>query len=163
MHKQVHMAERGRGGIRFRRSIMAGLMMIAALLIVLWPRVPALAERKSTLVTVAVIAAVLLLVVGVGIEFFDLSGRREERAEWIQNRMTERLRDALGDAPLTVVGYAPPSSRSALVIELGGMVPTEAVRDTVLRVARREASRLGRDIRVADRLEVQSASSLRVA
>jgi hypothetical protein len=141
------------------QSIAAALLIIAALVVIrLWLSVSSVATRKATLVAIAVIVVVLLLFAVIGIKFFDLSGRREERAARVQNRITERLRDVLGDVPITVVAaYDSPSSRSLLVIEVAGPVPTEAVRGRVLRAVRREAARLGRDIRVSDRLEVRRA------
>ena len=150
----------GGGGVRPSRSVTAALLIIAALIVVrLWLSASAAATRKPTLVAVILMVVVLLLFAVVGIKFFDLSGRREERAERVQDRIAERLRDALNEVPLTVVAaYGSPSPRSPLVVEIVGPVPTEAVRDRVLDLVRREASRLGRDIRVADRLEVQSAT-----
>jgi hypothetical protein len=44
------------------------------------------------------------------------------------------------------------------VIEIAGPVPTMEARERVLRQARFEAARLGRDVRVADRLEVRTTT-----
>jgi Ca2+/Na+ antiporter len=148
-----------RAAVARRRSIRAALAIIAALMMIrLWLSASALATRQATLVTIAVVFVVLLVVVAVGIKLFDLTGRREERAERVQNRIAEQLRAALGDVPITVVAYASPAARAPLVIELTGSVPTEAARDAILGLVRREAARLGRDIHVADRLEVESVA-----
>jgi hypothetical protein len=136
---------------------MAALAIIVALLMIrLWLSASALPTRKVSLVAIAAIFVVLLAVVAVGVKVFDLSGRREARAERVQNRITERLRDALGVVPITVVAYSSPSARAPLVIEVTGSVRNGALRDAILETVRREAARLGRDIRVADRLEVES-------
>jgi hypothetical protein len=155
----------GRGETPWGRTIAAALMIIAALVVVrLWLNVSFVATRKATLVGVAVMVVVLLLFALVGVKFFDLSGRREERAERVQNRIAERLRGTLSEVPFTVVAaYVSVSPRSPLVVEITGRVPSEAVRARALELARHEASRLGRDVRVADRLEVQSAATRRAA
>jgi hypothetical protein len=110
------------------------------------------------LVAGGIVILVAVLVVGVGIKLFDLSGRREDEAERLQDRMTERLRSAVGEVPLTVVAKASGSSREPVVIEIAGPVATVEARERVLRQARFEAARLGRAVRVADRLEVRSAT-----
>jgi len=109
------------------------MAIIAALMAIrLWLSASALATRTATIVIVAVIFVVLLLVVAVGLKLFDLSGRHEERAERVQDRITERLRGTLGEVPITVVAYGSPSTRVSLVIELTGTVPTEALREVLL-------------------------------
>jgi len=55
------------------------------------------------------------------------------------------------------VAYGSPSARAPLIIEVVGSVRTQGRRDAILEIVRREAATLGRDIRVADRLEVDSA------
>ena len=146
----------GLGG-HSRRSILVALGIVVALLVIrLWLSVSSVAARRGTLITVSVMVVVFLLFAVVGIKFFDLSGRREDRAERIQNRIAERLRERMGEVPLTVVAaYASPSPRAPLVVEIAGPVPTAAVRARVIQLARAEAGRLGRNIRVADRLQIQ--------
>jgi hypothetical protein len=115
---------------------------------------------RMTILLVAggIVILVVALVVGVGIKLFDLSGCREDDAERLQDRMTERLRSAVGEVPLTIVANASGSSREPVVIEIAGPVATVEARERVLRQARFEASRLGRDVRVADRLEVRNVT-----
>lgn len=110
------------------------------------------------LVAGGIVILVVALVVGVGIKLFDLSGCREDDAERLQDRMAERLRSAVGEVPLTIVANASGSSREPVVIEIAGPVATVEARERVLRQARFEASRLGRDVRVADRLEVRNVT-----
>jgi len=140
-----------------RNSIIAALAIIVALLMIrLWRSASELPTRKASLVAIAAIVVVVLAAVAVGVKVFDLTGRREARAERVQNRITERLRDALGVVPITVVAYSSPSARAPLVIEVTGTVRNDDLRAAILETVRREAARLGRDIRVADRLEVQA-------
>jgi hypothetical protein len=105
-----------------------------------------------------VIVLLLLLIVGVGIPLFELSGRRRDEAERFQRRMIEELVRSAANLPLTVVAHMPESRRSRIVVEIAGSVATEEIRQTVLDAVRREASRLGREVRVADRLEVRFPS-----
>jgi len=113
---------------------------------------------KALLVAGAIVILIVALVVGMGIKLFDLSGRREDEAERLQDRMTERLRRAIGEVPLMVVAHASTSAREPVVIEIAGPVATMEARERVLRQARFEAARLGRDVRVADRLEVRTTT-----
>jgi hypothetical protein len=129
----------------------------------LWLSASALPTSSATLLTVAIVFVVLLVVVAVGVKLFDLSGRREERAERVQNRITERLRGVLGEVPITVVAYSSPSTRAPVVIELNGSVRTQAEREAIVDIVRRQAAQLGRDIQVADRLEVESAAHRQAA
>ena len=69
---------------------------------------------KALLVAGAIVILIVALVVGMGIKLFDLSGRREDEAERLQDRMTERLRRAIGEVPLTVVAHASASARAPL-------------------------------------------------
>jgi len=113
---------------------------------------------KALLVAGAIVILIVALVVGMGIKLFDLNGRREDEAERLQDRMTERLRRAIGEVPLTVVAHASTSAREPVVIEIAGPVATMEARERVLSQARGEAARLGRDVRVADRLEVRTTT-----
>lgn len=137
---------------------MAAVGIVAALLVLrIWLNVSAGGARRPALITAAIMMVVLLAFAVVGVKFFDLSGRREERAARIQDRIARRLREGLTGLSLTVVAaYASPSPRAPLVVEVVGEVPTPAVRARVLSLAREEAARLGRHVRVADRLEISS-------
>jgi hypothetical protein len=88
---------------------------------------------KALLVAGGIVILVVALVVGVGIKLFDLSGRREDEAERLQDRMTERLRRAVGEVPLTVVAHASASAREPVVIEIAGPVATMEARERVFR------------------------------
>jgi hypothetical protein len=145
--------------MRFGKSATMALLIIAGLLVLrLWLSAVDLTTRRAMAVTGGIIVVVLLLVIGVGIPLFELSGRRKDVAERLQRSMSERLRSAVDGLPLTVVAHVPESRRSCIVVEIGGSVPTEEVRATVLRAVRHEVARRGREVRVVDRLEVRSAT-----
>lgn len=100
---------------------------------------------------------VLLAVVMVGGTLFDLAARREEDNELLEDRIAEAVREALGNVPILILADIPGTRRSPVVIELSGTVPASALREAVLRVVREEISRIGRDIRIEDRIEVETA------
>jgi hypothetical protein len=110
---------------------------------------------KALLVAGGSVILVVALVVGVGIKLFDLSGRREDEAERLQDRMTERLRRAVGEVPLTVVAHASASAREPVVIEIAGPVATMEARE---RCCAKPGSRLrGSDVTSAWRIGWRSA------
>jgi hypothetical protein len=91
--------------------------------------------RTAMLVAGGIVVVVVLLVVSIGVKLFDLSGHREDEAAQLQDRLTERLRPEVGAVPVTIVAHASGSSRTPVVIEVGGPMPTLDTRDRVLRAA----------------------------
>ena len=141
-------------------SIVAATAIIGALLAIrLWLSASAMPTGRAAMLVVAIAFAVALIVVALAIKLLDVGGRREDRAGRAHDRVMRRLRGALGELPITVVVSGSPSKRSPLLIDLRGSVGTDAVRETVLGIVRREAAGLGRDVRVVDRLEVESRAS----
>lgn len=109
----------------------------------------------GVLVVVSAVLLLLIIVVGAGIMFFDLSGRREEEAEWLQARIARRLeRDAGADAAsiLPVVCVAG-STHAPLVVEVHGRVPSDAAHRAVLESIADEIERSRPGLRV-ERVEV---------
>ena len=106
---------------------------------------------------VGLVALLLALVVGVGLALFDLGGRREEQAERFQTMISRALHRELGHVPVLPTAHVPRSSRSPVVVELTGSVPTAELRDAIVRVAEQEIARLCPDYRIDDRLGVDAA------
>ena len=107
-------------------------------------------------VVVGFFLLLLVLVVGTGIMFFDLAGRREEDAEWFQAMVNNELRrDAsLSSLPVLPVVHAPVGTGVTMTVELDGPVPSEAARDAVVHVIQDTARKLRREIDVDDRLVI---------
>jgi len=110
----------------------------------------------AIVVLVGLLVLLVVLVVGIGIALFDLSGYREERGEWLQMKILDRFaRDprlrTLGLLPVVDV---PSSKRSPLRVEIHGRVPSDEVRDVALGAVGDVASRLSPNIEIDDRLEV---------
>jgi hypothetical protein len=146
-----------RGGVG--TAIAAAAVIIGALLVLRrWLSAFDLATRQVVVVA-GIILGVIVLAVVVGVRFFDLSGRREDEAQRLQDRIAERVRGVTSNVAITIVAEVPGARRSPVVIEVAGAVPTDTVRDRVLRVVRHETSRIGRDARVVDRLEVGAATA----
>jgi len=122
----------------------------------LWLSASALPTGRAAMLAMAIVIAVVLVVAALAIKLLDVGGRRDDRAARAQRRVTRRLRGALGVLPISVVACGSPSARAPLLIELTGSVGTEVLHETVLGIVRREAAMLGRDVRVVDRLEVDS-------
>ena len=144
---------------RRRKSIVAATGIIGALLAFrLWLSASAMPTGRAAMLVVAIAFAVVLIVVAVALKLLDVGGRREGRAARAHDCVMRRLRGGLGELPITVVVSGLPSKRSPLLIELRGSVGTAVLRETVLGIVRREAAGLGRDVRVVDRLEVESGA-----
>jgi len=110
----------------------------------------------AIVVLVGLLVLLVVLVVGIGIALFDLSGYREERGEWLQMKILDRFaRDprlrTLGLLPVVDV---PSSKRSPLRVEIHGWVPSDELRDVALGAAGDVASRLSPSVEINDRLEV---------
>jgi hypothetical protein len=74
------------------------------------------------LVVLGFFLLLIVLVIGAGVMFFDLGGRREEDAEWLQATITEELRrDAsLSSLPVLPVVRAPLTTGRTMAVELEG-------------------------------------------
>jgi hypothetical protein len=117
-------------------------------------------ERTALLITLSFFALLVLLLVGVGIMFFDLTGRREDDAAWLQHKISNELRR---DRGLTVrvrpVVQAPVGMSSTVTVELSGEVPSDAARSAVLDIVENAALKLGRDIEIDDHLAISARAA----
>jgi hypothetical protein len=117
-------------------------------------------ERTALLITLSFFVLLVLLLVGVGIMFFDLTGRREDDAAWLQHKITNELRR---DRGLTVrvrpVVQAPVGMSSTVTVELSGEVPSDAARSAVLDSVENAALKLGRDIEIEDHLAISARAA----
>lgn len=97
----------------------------------------------------------LLLIVAVA-KFFDLRRRRESEAVQLQAQLSDALLQdrALFDLSVTPTAHVPMWTGSPAVIELSGDVPSPELREAVLRLVRKEASRMRSDVRIDDHITV---------
>jgi hypothetical protein len=114
------------------------------------------------------IALVAGIVVGVGVVtafgvlFLEAQRRRDERATAFQNRLAEPISRELGLAGVSVLPTVripvwTGATRPA-VIRLSGRVPSHDVRDRVVRLVEREASRL-HYFRIEDQIRIERAGN----
>jgi hypothetical protein len=108
------------------------------------------------LVVVGFFLLLVVLVVGAGIMFFDLAGRREEDAEWLQATINNELRrdPGLSRLPVLPVVHPPVGTGVAMTVELEGEVPSEAARGAVFHIVQGTARKLRREIEIDDHLFV---------
>lgn len=104
--------------------------------------------------TLAVVGSVIALIVIVGIvaKLIDLRRRREAEAVALQSRLSDAL---LTDAPLHAAPVIPtvsiPWTGSPITVEVSGDLPSAEVRDSVLRLIRRETAHLS-SVEIEDKL-----------
>jgi hypothetical protein len=111
---------------------------------------PAVALAAGIVVGIAMVTAV-------GIVLLEAQRRRDQRAAAFQDRLAEPIARELGQAGVSVL----PTVRIPLwkaatrpaVIQLAGQVPSYDLRDRVVRLVEREATRL-RYFRIEDRIRV---------
>ncbi len=108
------------------------------------------------LVVLGFFLLLVVLVVGAGVMFFDLAGRREEDAEWLQATINNELRrdPGLSRFPVLPVVHPPVGAGVAMTVELEGEVPSEAARGAVVHIVQGTARKLRREIEIDDRLFV---------
>lgn len=119
----------------------------------------------SSAVAVVLVLIGLLVVVGVGVKLYDLKGKREAAAVHLQAQISDALlRDqGLFGLPITPTARVPMWTGSPATIEVAGQVPSEAARETALRIIRSEAARVRSDFQIEDRLAIVPAMGERVA
>jgi hypothetical protein len=88
--------------------------------------------------------------------FFDLAGRREEDAAWLQMKIgDELLRDpGLAELQIRPVVHAPVGTGVSVTVELSGEVPSDAARSAVVDIVKDAAVKLRREIDIDDRLAI---------
>jgi hypothetical protein len=111
----------------------------------------------STIVLASGVVVAIAIVTVVGILILEAQRRRDQRAVAFQDRIAEPIARELGFAGVAVL----PSVRIPVwsaatrpaVIRLDGQVPSDDLRDRVVRLVEREAGRL-RYYRIEDRIRI---------
>jgi hypothetical protein len=124
-----------------------------------------LVQYTGLLVVLGFFLLLVILVIGVGVMFFDLAGRREEDAEWLQMKIFDALRrnPVLANLRILPVVYVPIGKRATVKVELSGEVPSEAARSAVLAIVQEMARKLRRGIEIDDRLAISRQAAARAA
>jgi len=118
------------------------------------PGAPPSPEGWSGAVVLGLIALALLVILGVVARLYDRRRKGEADALGLQSHLSDALLTdrALQSAIVTVTVHAPMWKRSPLIVEVRGDVPTAELRDAVLRVVKREATRQRPDVELEDKL-----------
>jgi len=124
-----------------------------------------LVEYTGLLVVLGFFLLLVVLVIGAGVMFFDLAGRREEDAEWLQMKIIDGLRrnPALTSLKILPAVYVPFGRRTIVTVELSGDVPSEAARSAVLDIVQETARKRRREIEIDDRLIIDRQVAARAA
>jgi hypothetical protein len=78
-------------------------------------------------VAVGFVLLLMVLVAGAGVMFFDLTGRHEEDAEWLQATISDELRRDAGSSshPVLAVVHAPVGAGVAVTVMVCAPLPTK--------------------------------------
>jgi hypothetical protein len=104
--------------------------------------------------------ASLALVAGLitlGVHYLEARSRRDEEAARLQQALTEPLAREPALAGSSVLPVVSLPLRGPARVELTGWVGSRDMRDAAVRAVEREATRLGRPLRVVIRIEVVDA------
>jgi hypothetical protein len=113
-------------------------------------------------VGLGVVLAVGLLI-AIGVRFLEAQSRHDEEATRLQQALIEPLAREPVLAGSSVLPIVTLPLRGPARVELTGQVPSRDVRDAAGRMVERESARLGRRIRILNRLQVQDEAARRPA
>ena len=130
------------------------------------PPAPAAAsgDNSGILMALALMGA-LLIIVGIGVKIWDAKRKREAEAVHLQSQMSDALlreQDFFGLA-ITPTVHPPLRKGGSMKIDVTGQAPSAAVRDAALRIVRDEATRMGANFEIEDRIDITPAVARRAA
>ncbi len=70
---------------------------------------------------------------------------------------------SLAGSPITATVHTPMRKRSPIMVDVAGPVASHELRDTVLRIVRRETAEMGREVQIEDRMLVNPLRTRYVA
>ena len=114
------------------------------------------------IVGIGVVLAIGLLI-AIGVRYLEAQSRHDEEAARLQQALIEPLAREPVLAGSSVLPIVTQPLRGPARVELTGQVPSRDVRDAARRTVERESARLGRRIRILNRLEVQDEAARRPA
>ena len=100
------------------------------------------------------VVVVIGALIALGVRYLEARSRRDEEAAGLQQALSEPLarEPALANCSVLPVATMPLSGRPR--VELTGWVPSVAARDAAVHVVEHEVERLGRQVRIVDRLAI---------
>ena len=121
-------------------------------------------DNSGILMALALMGALLLLV-GIGVKLWDYRRKREAEAVHLQSQVSDALlreQDFFGLA-ITPTVHAGMRRSAPMKIEVTGQAPSQTIRDAALRIVRDEATRMGVDFEIEDKIEIRPEAVRRVA
>src|SRR5262245_60970544 len=119
---------------------------------------PPAASSADWATGIAIVAVILLVVIGIGVavKLYDVKRRRTEENAALQSLLSEALMLERSFTSLPVAAFVSRSvrPRSPVVIAVRGSVPTPELREAVMRLVKQEAFRRHPGAQVQDRLLV---------
>jgi hypothetical protein len=113
-------------------------------------------------VGIGVVLAVGVLI-ALGVRYLEAQSRHDDEATHLQQALIEPLAREPSLAGSSVLPLVTLPLRGPARVELTGQVPSRAVRDAAGRAVERESARLGRRVRILNRLRVQDEAARRPA
>jgi hypothetical protein len=129
------------------------------------PPPAASAEGSSGAMTMIAVVVGLLLLVGAGVKLYDLKRKRDAEAVHLQAQISDALlrEQSLFGLPITPTAHVPLWSGTPATVQVTGHVPSEEAREAAMRIVRDEATRIRPDVRVEERLSLDTAAATRAA
>lgn len=124
---------------------------------------PELGAGSGVMAFVAVV--LVLLIVGVAVKLYDRSRKREDEAVALQAKLSDTLmlEPSLAGLSLTPTVRMPLWRRGPMMIELAGLVPRPALRQTAINLVLREVASTDKSCCLQDRIVVTPARLGRAA
>jgi hypothetical protein len=162
-------------------ATLVSLLLLAVFPAIVWaqagsaPGVPVAAPVENPglslsddVYTMALLILAGILVLGLGVaclELWDLQRKRDDEAVQLQAQIGDALlRDRrLARFPVAPTVHIPMRRRATATIELHGQVPTTELRQSVLRVAEQEATRILQAYRIQDHITVEATVGAQAA
>jgi hypothetical protein len=107
-----------------------------------------------TLAIGIMVVAGIGVLIALGVRYLEARSRRDEEAAGLQQALTEPLAREPALANGSVLPVASMSLTGRPSVELTGWVPSVEARDVAVQVVEHEAARLGRPVRIVDRLSI---------
>ena len=122
-------------------------------------------SNPGGVIAIVVMVVALLVVIGVGVKFYDLKRKREDDVMSLQSRISDALLldPSLAGLPITAFASGPLWRRSRVVIAVRGPVPTPELRAAVMRLVEKELSSREPGARAEDRMVVDPLMGKHVA
>lgn len=147
------------------RSSLAGLFVLLAVVEVAWAQATSPAPGPGYGLFAFVFVIALLTMTGLAVKLHDMKRKSEDEAVALESRLSDALLTErwLARLRITPTVHVPFGRRGQALITLSGTVPTQALREAILQLVRREAAAMTDNYQIEDQLFVDPLMSRRAA